>query len=34
MAAGMKLVLPEGLQARVDLETTAKKTGLFRRWSK
>ena len=34
MAAGMKLVLPEALQARVDLETTAKKPGLFRRWSK
>ena len=34
MAAGMKLVLPDGLQARVDAETTQKKTGLFRRRSK
>jgi pilus assembly protein CpaE len=34
MAAGMKLVLPEGLQARVVEETTAKKTGLFRRKTK
>ena len=34
MAAGMKLVLPDALQARVDVETTAKKTGLFRRWGK
>jgi pilus assembly protein CpaE len=34
MAAGMKLVLPESLQARVDAETTPKKTGLFRRWAK
>ena len=34
MAAGMKLVLPESLQARVVEETTAKKTGLFRRRTK
>jgi hypothetical protein len=34
MAAGMKLVLPESLRARVDAETTPKKTGLFRRWAK
>ncbi|MGH9273235.1 MAG: AAA family ATPase [Acidimicrobiales bacterium] len=34
MAAGMKLVLPESLQARVDVETAQKKTGLFRRWAK
>ena len=34
MAAGMKLVLPEDLQVRVDEQTTAKKSGLFGRWSK
>ncbi len=33
MAGGMKLVLPEALQARVVEETTPKKTGLFRRRS-
>jgi pilus assembly protein CpaE len=33
MAGGMKLVLPELLQARVVEETTPKKTGLFRRRS-
>jgi pilus assembly protein CpaE len=31
MAGGMKLVLPEEIQARVDEETTPKKAGLFRR---
>lgn len=31
MASGMKLVLPESLQARVVEETTSKKSGLFRR---
>jgi pilus assembly protein CpaE len=31
MAGGMKLVLPEQVQTRVTEETTAKKTGLFRR---
>jgi pilus assembly protein CpaE len=34
MAAGMKLVLPPDLQARVEEDTTPKKTGLFRRKSK
>lgn len=34
MAAGMKLILPEDVQARVDAETTPQKTGLFRRRSK
>jgi pilus assembly protein CpaE len=34
MAAGMKLVLPEALQARVVEETTPKKTGRFRRRNK
>jgi len=33
MAGGMKLVLPDLLQARVVEETTPKKTGLFRRRS-
>jgi hypothetical protein len=33
MAGGMKLVLPEALQARVVEDTTAKKSGLFRRRS-
>ena len=34
MAGGMRLVLPEALQAQVSAETTAKKAGLFRRWTK
>jgi pilus assembly protein CpaE len=34
MAGGMKLVLPEELRARVDADTTPKKTGLFRRKTK
>ncbi|MFL6204131.1 MAG: CpaE family protein [Acidimicrobiales bacterium] len=34
MAGGMKLVLPEGLQQRVDADTAPKKTGLFRRKAK
>ena len=34
MAGGMKLVLPEDLQARVDVDTTPKKTSFFRRKSK
>jgi pilus assembly protein CpaE len=31
MAGGMKLVLPEDVQLRVDADTTPKKTGFFRR---
>ena len=34
MAGGMKLVLPEDLQRQVEIDTTPKKTGLFRRRSK
>jgi len=34
MAGGMKLVLPEDLQRQVEIDTTRKKTGLFRRRSK
>ena len=34
MAGGMKLVLPEDVQLRVDAETTPKKTGFFRRKTK
>jgi MinD-like ATPase involved in chromosome partitioning or flagellar assembly len=34
MAGGMKLVLTEDVQLRVDAETTPKKTGFFRRKSK
>lgn len=34
MAGGMKLVLPASVQIRVTEETTPKRTGLFRRWSK
>ena len=34
MAGGMKLVLPEDLQQRVEADTTPKKTGLFRRRAK
>lgn len=34
MAGGMKLVLPDAVQARVTEETTLRKTGLFRRRSK
>ena len=34
MAGGMKLVLPEDVQLRVDAETTPKKPGFFRRKNK
>ena len=34
MAGGMKLVLPEDVQLRVEAETTPKKTGFFRRKTK
>ncbi len=34
MAGGMKLVLPEEIQARVDADTTPKKSGFFRRRTK
>jgi len=34
MAGGMKLVLPDDVQARVHADTTPKKTGLFRRKAK
>jgi len=34
MAGGMKLVLPSDVQTRVEVDSTPKKTGLFRRKSK
>ena len=34
MAGGMKLVLPEDLQAQVDADTIPRKSGLFGRWAK
>ncbi len=34
MAGGMKLVLPEDVQAQVEADTTVKKSGLFRRRSR
>jgi len=34
MAGGMKLLLPEGQQEQVTIETAPKKTGRFARWSK
>jgi hypothetical protein len=34
MAGGMKLVLPADIQTIVEADTTPKKSGLFRRFSK